>query len=220
MYAIGIGSAVDSATLSAFDTATYARMLFDAGQLAAALAVLAHSDFSSVLSGQPTESPSDALDVHDHSAVAGAAPEDAPPHHAASGETEKGAASIDDSLLSQLGGDLLEDDSELLLDDSFSSMPQAPATEARHASLGDSHLDLRDLFGEDATVDYLLSRVSASQETRTVNGETIEHLVLHIHAGDDTMTPIVHTIVFEGLTQADSETPDDLRSLLQQLLQT
>jgi uncharacterized protein YegL len=167
MYAIGIGSAVDASMLNSFDSAAHAQILFDAGQLAAALAVVAHSDFSSVLPDLQAPGPPDAFPAHDHGAELGLVPEDAPYHH---------------------------------------------------ISLENTHLDLRDLFGEAATVDDLLSRITASQETRIVNGETIGDLVLHVRAGDDAMTPVVQTIVFEGFTQADFEAPADLQHLLQLLL--
>ena len=213
LYAIGIGSAVDPSMLNAIDTAAQAQILFDAGQLAPALAVLAHSDFSAVLPELHAESLPDAIPVHGHSPEPEAAPEDAPHHHAASFHG-------DSDLLAEFGNDLLEDGHELFRDTSFSTASQAPVTVVRHFSLGDDRLDLHDLFGEDATVDHLLARITASQETRTVNGETIGDLVLHIHAGDDAMTPIVQTIVFEGLMQANPEAPDDWQSLVRHLMHT
>ena len=213
LYAIGIGSAVDPSMLNALGTAAQAQILFDAGQLAAALAVLAHSDFSAVLPELHAESLPDAFPVHGHSTELEAAPEDAPHHHAASFHG-------DSDLLAELGNALLEDGPELILDASFSTASQAPVTVVRHFSLGDDRLDVHDLFGEGATVDHLLARITASQETRTVNGETIGDLVLHIHAGDDAMTPVVQTIVFEGFMQANPEAPDDWQTLLRHILHT
>ncbi|MCL2123066.1 MAG: VWA domain-containing protein [Desulfovibrionaceae bacterium] len=219
LYAIGIGSAVDPAMLNSFDTAAHAQILFDTGQLAAALAVLAHSDFSAVLPELQAESPPDLFHAHDHSMDIGYAPTDAMP-----GEAGEHTASLhgDSSLLSEIGNDLLGDASELLFDASFSSAPVAQDHVAmvRHFNLGDASLELHDLFGEYATVDHLLSRITASQEIRIVNGETIEDLVLHLHAGDGGMTPIVQTIVLEDFTQQHHETPSDLQLLLHHILHT
>jgi len=232
LYALGIGSAVDSSMLNAIDSAAQAQILFDAGQLTAALAVLAHNDFSAVLPELHMESLPDILPVHDHGMGYEAAPTDAPQHHyadapqhAASGEAGEHAASSfhgAGSLLAEIGNDLLDDGPELFLNASFnapfSTEPQSPVTVVRHFSFGDDRSDLHDLFGEDATVDHLLARMTASQETRIVNGETFGDLVLHIHAGDDALTPIVHTIVFEGFMQLNPEAPDDWQSLVRHLL--
>jgi hypothetical protein len=208
VYAVGIGSAVDASMLNSFDSAAHAQILFDTGQLAAALAIIAHSDFSSVLPELQTQIPQDAFPAHDYSAEPGMAPEDAPQHAAAFHD--------DGSLFSDLGSALLGDDSALIPDDAFAA-PLPQVAEVRHINLEDKPLGLHDLFGEAATVDDLLARITTSQETRIVNGETVEDLVLHIHAGG-AMTPVVQTIVFEGLTQADAETPGDLQHLLHHLL--
>jgi hypothetical protein len=223
LYAIGIGSAVDPAMLNSFDTAEQARILFDAGQLAAALVTLAHNDFSSILPELQAESPPDVFHAHDHSADFGPVPENAS-YHTSSVEAGEHAAPFhgDSSLLSKIGTDLLGDDPELLFDTPFTSTPveQDHATAVRHFNLGDAPLDLHDLFGEYATVDHLLSRVTASQETRIVNGETVEDLVLHLHAGDGGITPIVQTIVLEDFSQQHHEMPADLQALLHHLLHT
>jgi hypothetical protein len=140
------------------------------------------------------------------------------------GESEEHAASFhsDNNLLSAIGNDLLGDDSELLLDASFSptSAEQTPVAVVRHFSLEADNLDLPDLFGvdADATVDHLLARITSSQDNRIVNGEVVSDLVLHIHAGDGAMSPVVQTIVFEGFMQANPEAPADLQSLLHHLL--
>jgi len=224
LYAIGIGSAVDPAMLNSFDTAAHAQILFDTGQLAAALTALAHSDFSAVIPDLQAGSPPDVFHAHDHSADPGFVPEDAPHHHAMPGEAGEHAASFygDSSLLAEIGNDLLGDSADLLFDTPFSSASGAleHAAAVRHFSLGESPLDLYDLFGEHGTVDHLLSRITASQEVRIVNGETVEDLVLHLHAGDGGMTPIIQTIVLEDFTQQHHETPSDVQALLQHILHT
>jgi Mg-chelatase subunit ChlD len=218
VHAIGIGSAVDASMLNSFDSAAHAQILFETGQLAAALAAIAHSDFSSVLPELQAQSPQDVFPAHDHSAEIGMAMEDVP-HHAAPGEAGEHATAFhgDGSLLSELGNALLGDDSALIPDDAFSPAPQDHAALVRHVSLENNHLNLHDLFGEAATVDDLLARITTSQETRIVNGETVGDLVLHLHAGVDARTPVVQTIVLEGFTQADSDSPD-LQHLLHHLL--
>jgi hypothetical protein len=226
VYAIGIGGAVEPAMLNAFDTTEHAKILFDTGQLAAALTVLAHGDFSAVLPELAAQVPPEPFHVHGYDAESDAVPDGAPHHHAAPGEAGEHAASFqsDNSLLSALGNDLLGDDSELLLDAAFSPTPaeQAPVAVVRHFCLGADHLDLPDLvgLGADATLDHLLSRITASQANRIVNGEIVGDLVLHIHAGDGAMSPVVQTIVFEGFMQANPEAPSDLQSLLHNLLHT
>ena len=232
LYAIGIGSAVDPAMLNSFDTAAHAQILFDTGQLAAALVTLAHSDFSAVVPELQAESPPDLFHAHDHSMDIGYMPEDASHHHHATpGEAGEHAASFygDSNLLAEIGNDLLGDahdllgdGHELIFDTAFSSTPlcQDHAAEVRHFNLGDTPLHLHDMFGEHATVEHLLSRITASQEIRIVNGETVEDLVLHLHAGDGGMTPIVQTIVLEDFTQQHHETPSDVQALLHHLLHT
>ena len=225
LYAIGIGSAVDPAMLHSFDTAAQAQILFDTGQLAAALVTLAHSDFSAVMPALQAESPPDLFHAHDHSVDIGYLPEDAP-HHATPGEAgaHEHAASFygDSSLLAELGNGLLGDGHELLFDTSFSPAPvvQDHATEVRYVNLGDTPLNLHDMFGEYATIEHLLPRITANQEIRIVNGETIEDLVLHLHAGDGGMTPIVQTIVLEDFTQQHHTMPGDVQALLHHLLHT
>jgi uncharacterized protein YegL len=217
VYALGIGSAVDASMLNAFDSTAHAQILFETGQLAAALAAIAHSDFSAVLPDLQELNPPDAFFAHDHSVEPGMATEDAP-HHAVPGEAGEHTAAFhgDGSLLSELGNTLLGDDSVLIPDDSFSPAPQDHAALVRHVNLENSPLNLQDLFGDAATVDDLLARTTASQETRIVNGETVGDLVLHVHAGVDAKTPVVQTIVLEGFTQADDS--PDLQHLLHHLL--
>ncbi|MCL1985699.1 MAG: VWA domain-containing protein [Betaproteobacteria bacterium] len=226
LYAIGIGSAVDPSMLNSFDTAAQAQILLDTGQLTLVLLALAHADFSAVLPELRTETVPDLFHIHDHGADFGLVAEDSPHgdvhHHAILGEHAEHATALHsaDGLLSTIDGNLLGDGSDLLIGGSFSAAPveQSQAAEVRHVSFGDAHLDLPDLFGEDATVDYLLSRVTASQETMTVNGETFENVVLHVHAGDGAVTPIVQTVVLEGVTHPDTEIQNDLHILLHHLL--
>ena len=220
LYAIGIGNAVDRTLLNALDTGAQAQVLFDAGQLAAALTVLANSDCSALLPELHAESLPDILAVHDDSTgseatLPGTAPEDAQHHHTATSEAGEHAAAPFPGDSGLLG--LLEEGPELVLDASSSTTPQAPVTVVRHFSL-DDRIHLHDLFGEEVTLDHLLARISAHQETRTVNGETIGDLVLHIRAGDDAMTPVVQTIVLEGFIQANPEALDDWQSLVRHLL--
>jgi len=225
MYAIGIGSAVDPSTLNSFDTAGNARILPDTGQLAAALADLAYSDFSAVLPELQAESPPDAFRVSDPGAEVGSVPEDAPYQFAMPGEVGERAASChdDEGTLSGFSSSLPADGAALVSDSSFSSSPVEAASVAvvRRFRLGEDHLDLRDMFGEDATVACLRSRIAASRETRAVNGETFEDLVLRIRAGDGAMTPVVQTIVLEDFAQLNPEASlDDLEVLLHHLLRT
>jgi hypothetical protein len=217
LHAIGIGNAVDASTLNAFDSAAHARILSDTGQLTTALVALAHSGFGAVLPEPPAESPPEAFP--DHAAAPGTV-EDAPHHHAAPGEAGEPAASFrDDGPFSELGAALGDNGSESFFDASFPPAPQAQAAVVRHFSPGSDRLDLYDLFGANATVEYLLPRIATSRETRTVNEKTVEDLVLHIHAGDGAITPVVRTIVLEGFMQAHPEAPEnDLQALLQYLL--
>jgi hypothetical protein len=140
--------------------------------------------------------------------------------HAAPGEDGEHALSLHDdgSWLARVGSDLLEEASASLFDADFVPASQVPVEVVRHFSLGNDHLNLPDILGEVATVDSLLARVTAHQETRTVNGETFDDLVLHVHAGADAMTPVMRTIVFEDFMQMNPEAPDDLQSLLQHIL--
>ena len=228
LYAIGIGSAVDPSMLNSYDTAAQAQILLDTSQLALVLLALAHADFSAVLPELRTEDVPDALHMHDHGMELGLVTEDdarhgdGPHHHAFPGEHAEHAASFhgDSGLLSTISGDLLGDGSELAFGASLSPAfgAQIPAIEVRHCNIGDAHLHLHELFGEDATVDCLLPRVTASQEIRTVNGETFEDLVLHVHAGDGGVTPIVQTVVLEGVQHQDGAMPEDLQALLHHIL--
>jgi len=224
IYAIGIGSGVDSSMLNSFDTAAHARILPDTGQLAAVLADAAHSGFSAILPGLQAESPPDVLRAPGRGTEAGSVPQGAPHQPAMAGEADGRAVSFhgDGSMLSGFGGDLPTGGSESAIGsaDSPASAGQVHVAVVRHFYLGNDHLDLRDLFGEDATVDHLLPRIAASQETRIVNGENFEDLVLRIHAGNDAMTPVVQTIVLEDFARLNPEASlDDLPALLHRLLQ-
>ena len=218
LFALGIGSAVDMNFFSLFDSVAQAQVLSDVGQLSAALTGLADErlGLDLVTSAPVPEVPQDELFVDGaHMPVELAADADLPEMAA--------VPHVPSELLPEFADEVFDSQAAAFMSGTLPgnwslAAPEDSVSVLRNFNLGEDRLDLNTLLSEHENVDTLLSRITAVQETRMVDGVPVSDLVLQIHADANADAPVVRTIVLEEFSRVDPDAPNDTHFLLQQLL--